>query len=329
MRLKKLIYSAILLLFCVNVASAQIENSRFTIKGGIQNDALKQIIEKNVSGFLTTFNLAANNDKMPNFDKNATTNDLRLRFAALWKTSPMICRDAELNLYILTRPAGGYQIRNIGVDMLNAPEKDRKQEIVLNLTYDGKIDDVFIPIKQYSDIMNNKAKVEDMSLRLMVLEFVENFRTAYNRKDIQFLENVFSEKALIVVGKKIVPQKQTDAPIQPTVKLDNFKLQVQNKEQYINGLKNVFRKNAYIDVKFSDILVVRHTDKPHIYGVMLKQDWKSMNAFKEKTYSDEGYVLLIINYKNPENPAILVRTWQPEQDVKSDGDKFQLGDFPM
>jgi len=330
MQLTNLRYLAILLLFCANVASAQIESSVFVIKGGdgkIDN-ILKQKIEQNVSNFLTTFNIAANNNKTPSFDKNATTLDLRSRFSALWQTSPMICRDAELKLDILTRPKdGGFQIRNIRVDMLGAPEKDRQQEIVLNLTSDGKIDDVFIPVRQYLDLMNKRDETEEEEVRFMVLDFVENFRTAYNRKDIEFLDNIFSANALIIVGKKVVKLKNLDntTPVANKVK---WEMQVQSKTDYITGLKGVFSRNKYIDVKFDNISVMQSDVNPNIYGVQLKQVWTNMKYKKdEKSYQDTGYVFLMINYSNPKKPVITVRTWQPIGDIEDDDEIFGLGHF--
>lgn len=327
MRQKKLLYSAILLLFCVNIANAQIKNTHLVIQYGIADNVLKQKIEQNVSSFLTTFNIAAADNKTPSFDKNATTQDLRTRFSALWKTSPMICTDAVLNLDILTRPAGGYQIRNIGVDMLGAAEKDRKQKIVLNLTSDGKIDDVFIPLRDYDELKKTKKEVENEDIRFMVLDFVENFRTAYNRKDIDFLEKVFSQYAVIIVGKKLKLKNNNE--LQPVSTSEKWIMSVQNKEQYITGLKGVFSRNKYIDVQFDNIKVTQHNKNKCIYGVTLKQDWTNMNVLKQKTYADTGYVFLMINYCNTEKPEIVVRTWQPDKDIESEKEIFKLGDFPI
>ena len=48
--------------------------------------------------------------------------------------------------------------------------------------------------------------------RQMILDYVEQFRTAYNTKDIAFLEQIFSDDALIITGKvvKSVPSEMNN-----------------------------------------------------------------------------------------------------------------------
>ena len=56
-----------------------------------------------------------------------------------------------------------------------------------------------------------------------------------------------------------------------------------------------------------------------MYGVTVKQDWNST------TYSDKGYVFLMIDLKDVDNPIIHVRTWDEKDsfNIKS----FPIGDF--
>jgi hypothetical protein len=61
-----------------------------------------------------------------------------------------------------------------------------------------------------------------------------------------------------------------------------------------------------------------------VYGVTLKQDWKS------SMYSDKGYVFLLIDYRNEQEPIITVRTWQPQEyngRPLAQSEIFQIGDF--
>ena len=47
--------------------------------------------------------------------------------------------------------------------------------------------------------------VDDAKNRRMILNYCEHFRTAYTTKDIDFLRQVFSDKALIIVGNMVKP----------------------------------------------------------------------------------------------------------------------------
>ena len=90
----------------------------------------------------------------------------------------------------------------------------------------------------------------------------------------------------------------------------------QNKEQYIANLKKAFLRNKWIEVKFSDIGenaelkgcagVTRSQVNPNMYGVRLRQEWRSSN------YSDTGYLFLLWDFTEENRPVIHVRTWQPE-----------------
>jgi len=88
---------------------------------------------------------------------------------------------------------------------------------------------------------------------------------------------------------------------------EQIKYKVQNKPQYLNSLATNFKNNKYIKVTFSDVEVVRHPANPNYYGVTLHQHWKSSN------YEDDGYLLLIWEFHDGQDPIIHYRTWQPDR----------------
>jgi hypothetical protein len=134
---------------------------------------------------------------------------------------------------------------------------------------------------------------------------------------------LFSDNAVIITGKAIKPIKNTDSQNLYTAKAQ-FELQIKTKKEYMKSLESIFKKNSFIDVKFNDIIVVEHRNIQHVYGVTLKQDWKS------SMYSDKGYVFLLIDYRNEQEPIITVRTWQPQEyngRPLAQSEIFQIGDF--
>ena len=82
-------------------------------------------------------------------------------------------------------------------------------------------------------------------------------------------------------------------------------------------------------MSFDDVKIVKHPDpkKEGIYGVTVHQRWNSSN------YSDEGYVFMVWDFTQPDEPQIHVRTWQPEfldKGVRFDSrNVFTLGDFDL
>jgi hypothetical protein len=181
------------------------------------------------------------------------------------------------------------------------------------------------------DIINNHLEEEDIVLRAMVLEFVENFKTAYNRKNLSFLEIVFSNNAIIITGKEIKQKPKSDNALR-SLPQAQFEYQVKTKKDYLTSLKSVFKSNKYINVDFSEVQVLQHENYNKVYGVTLKQVWKSGNDEYFKGYGDIGYVFLLIDFRDELHPEIHVRTWQPE---KYDGrllnrdEIFQIGDFNL
>ena len=203
----------------------------------------------------------------------------------------------------------GYQVRGIPVDLTEAADGEKRQELTVDFTPDGRISNVAIAIEmhRYDMIMAEKSSDIDYARRQVIVDFVENFRTAYNRKDIDYINNVFSDNALIITGKVVkIDKKKQDLTAQS---LNNEQIQYQKstKEEYITNLKKCFKNNSYINLIFDEIEVMRHPKRDDIFGVTLKQHWNSSN------YSDVGYLFLMINFEDEMNPSIQVRTWQPDK----------------
>ena len=211
----------------------------------------------------------------------------------------------------------GYQVRNIPVEMKpidDSYDGDLYQEVCINLGKDGTITDfnIAMGLNQYMKIIREGDRLNDLDRRMQILHWVEQFRNAYCQKDINFMEAVFSEDALIVTGK-VVKRVNYEGP--------KVQYNVMGKQQYMANLRRVFARNSYVNVHFDDIEVVRHASKPNFYGVTLKQGWNS------STYSDEGIVFIVWDFTDEFNPKILVRTWQP-MDVE-EKDVFKLSNFKL
>ena len=94
-----------------------------------------------------------------------------------------------------------------------------------------------------------------------------------------------------------------------------------SKREYLNRLRRVFQNNSFVRVIFEEIEIVRHPKYPEVYGIQVKQRWNS------STYSDAGYLFVMIDFENPQQPLIHVRAWQPEK--FADGSVIGLGDFDI
>jgi hypothetical protein len=283
---------------------------------------IHQEILQSTTAFLSATNLASASKKAIDWQGIAIRTEVKSRINNLWSTSPFRCLETKISLNILRVPGGKFQIRQIPINVFNGKELV-PEELVINFSIDGQIDDIYfgIELHKYRDLIQQGQSVTDFRRRQMILDFLENFRTAYNRKDLDMIQMTFSDNALIIVGRVI---EETDKGFdglstlgQKRVELIRF-----NKQQYMENLKLVFARNSFITINFDEIEIVKHGLNDEIYGVNLKQRWRS------STYGDEGYLFLMIDFENEEYPLIHVRAWQPTKDTPAE-EVIELGDFDI
>ena len=317
-------FSFIVLSFMVITASAQYSTS-FYVRD-IADDELSANIDLVVSGLLTAFNNAQMTGDTLHISGLDITPEVEQTIKKLWKDCPFRCRDKRIAERAVKTPHGEYQVRNIPLVMvpIEGESKDPSwkvyQEAVFTIDKTGMVTNFHLALDAslYISVMNKARDVEDAIQRQLILDYVEQFRNAYNLKDLNFLEQIFSEDALIITGKVIKAVKSD-------VNINNMKIKYnkQGKKQYLSNLARVFKQNKRINVMFDEIKVVKHPAKRGYYGVTLKQGWSS------DTYSDIGYLFLLWDFTNSDAPQIHVRTWQPEEYIKAGGEVFTANDFEV
>lgn len=173
--------------------------------------------------------------------------------------------------------------------------------------------------QEAAKVLSGKLKVDDAQCRTMILNYCEHFRSAYDTKDLDFIRQVFSENALIIVGK-VIKSGSSNAAYLPQERVE---FNVRSKQEYLTHLSHAFEKNAKIKVRFSSFSIMRHPTVDGIYGVTLRQKYES------DTYKDDGYLFLLWDFRNSAMPMIHVRTWQPTQELHDEDDVLGLGDFNL
>ena len=323
-KMKKIFFIAVLS-FMFSMVSAQ-NNVDFEIADGLSNATLRTRMEQQVSKLLTAINTAESNGRNVNFNGIDIDDMASHSIVMLWGNVRFRTLDDEIVTNCIRLGGGqfsGWQVRNIEVEMkpLDETYKGNKiQEVSIDFDKNGRIVDFnfTLGINQYMRIIKEGEELDDLDRRMQILHYVEQFRNAYNQKDINFMDAVFSEDALIITGKVIrrVPNELQIRSTRPEIQYTK-----QSKQQYLANLKRVFARNGYINVKFDEIKVLRHGANPNFYGVTLIQHWNS------STYSDEGILFLVWNFENPDFPQINVRTWQPME--TPDDDIFTLDNFKI
>lgn len=293
--------------------------------GTIGAGTLKNKMESNISALLTEINRAGASRSNLDLSQINMEPAAKTRLAALWEDAHFVC-DKSTNISKCLNDFQGYQVRAIPITMKpidSSYNGSLNRELTISLNKKGVITGVRPAWELHEDVEKiltptGNGGVTDTRMRRELLKWVEDFRCYYNERNINALEKVYSEDALIITGS-VVNQRVNagDGAVRYEQKV-NYK--VQDKKTYLNKLRIQFKTKKYINVEFDHISVVKHGAKPNIYGVTLHQTWKSTG------YEDDGWLFLLWDFNDPENPQIHVRTWQPEQVVAKDG-VFTLDDF--
>lgn len=297
----------------------------FEISDGLSsNPTLKARIESQMSALLTAINDASARNSSVNFSGIDIDDMASFSIAQTWTNARFHTYDDEIVTNALRVSMNGrllgYEVRQIEVEMLPVDDSysgSKHQEVCIQFNTAGKITDFnfALGVNQYLQIFKEGKDLEDLDMRLQILHFIEQFRTAYNTKDINFLDAVFSDDALIITGK-VIHRINSDIHLKPEIQYTR-----QSKQQYIANLRRVFARNAYLNIVFDDIKIKRHGSKPNFYGVTLIQHWNS------STYNDKGILFLVWDCSNEDEPKIHVRTWQPME--TPDNEVFTLSDIKL
>ena len=195
---------------------------------------------------------------------------------------------------------------------INFSFQNNKRQFVENITFtfnaDKMIDCLAFGLDERAadDILYHDAWGE--YARKILTEFLENYKTAYSLKRLDYLRQVFDDNALIITGK-VFSRPQTNDAAQQYINNRFVQRTQQSKEQYLRNLERCFESNEFINIRFAENDIVKaNNDIGEVYGIQIKQDYYSTN------YGDSGYLFLIVDLNNPKEPIIKVRVWNDERD---------------
>jgi hypothetical protein len=316
----------------VHVAEAQY--TTIELISGAPNSQIKAKMEKNGGALLTELNNAQGEARNLSLDNIEIDKDAASSLTALWKICPFRCDEPEIKEHCLQTYFSGYRIRNIPVILKPRNDEhydnDKSRKIVLNFDASGRISSLCFAIDGYDRIMRSSMEVTDMRRREMIVDCVEQFLTAFLRKDIDCLHDILIGDALIINGKVVTRKfsnETGDNKLSPDVKnnelypgtflLSALSRGFQNTEsKKRHCVQFIFqRKKKYyvrINVVFEDVKVVRSSTKNDIYGVTLFLHWNSGN------YSDKGSLFFLWDFEDESKPEMPICAWLPYDETPKD-----------
>jgi len=316
------------------------QNVEFKFQAGtIMAGAPKTQMESNISKVLTTLNTAGQSgDTLLVIPKGIMTTQAEEALLAFWSNMHFVIDD-EIVIQRCLNDAYGYEVRQIPINLIPLDDSFdglKERELTISLNRSGKITGVFMSLNstEMRPFMESAVGVTDLSRRMEILSFVEKFRMYYVEKNINELEKIFADDALIITGTVIKQQTMPSMLETPELKV---KYRKEDKKQYINRLANhIFKNNKYIEVKFDKISVLKcgADGKENFYGVTLHQDWSTIRYNDTKatadrpSYHDEGWLFLLWEFHDDGTPPVIhVRTWQPDELIAAGVSKIDIFDF--
>ena len=197
------------------------------------------------------------------------------------------------------------------------------EDIVLTFDKEQKINNISFGLgKTAEDDILNKG-VWDEKSRLAIMNFLENYKTAYALKRLDYIRSIFDDDAVIITGSVVSKANSvTNRENQSSISQEGnhiIKMNRQTKDQYLASLKRCFERNEFVNIRFSDNDVKKMGTGGESYGIQIQQDYYS------STYGDKGYLMLLVDINEPKKPLIKLRTWQPEKDPNFG--LYEPGDF--
>ena len=187
-------------------------------------------------------------------------------------------------------------------------------EVVFHFDKDTIINNITFGLNNsaLSSITSNpKYPVKD---QVTIINFLENYKTAFALKRIDYIESIFADDALIIVGQFVRTANNVESPYANN-KLVRYNRM--NKQTYIKNLKQAFESQEFININFEDSRIQKMAKGGNIYGIEIKQNYYS------SSYGDQGYLFLMVDL-NAE-PLIHIRAWQPEKGAN--GRTIEPSDF--
>ena len=199
------------------------------------------------------------------------------------------------------------------------------EDVVFTFNPDKKISNVAFGLGKVaeSDILNRYAPGWKDETRELIMEFLENYKTAYCLKRLDYIRDIFADDAVIIVGN-IVKRNLAAVPEERAISLegqDIIKYNRYDKETYLANLARTFKLNEFINLRFTnnDVQWLEKYEDAEIYGIQIGQEYTSSR------YADKGYLFLLVDMTDHNAPQIKVRTWQPNEVSMSK--IFSAGDF--
>ena len=134
------------------------------------------------------------------------------------------------------------------------------------------------------NILLNCKDSADMHCRIAIADYFLQIVASFDSIGIDYLPE-FLEK----VGESTILKKQKD-----------------DRKRFVKRMQKRFGEAHRLSATFDEVEVFRHPIKQNFYGVSFHMQ------FNNDKISDGGYMFMLWDFRDKDNPQIHIRTWQPD-----------------
>ena len=291
-------------------ANAQNNNIVISIKYLDNKPDLARSVSNTLSNMFTEFYLAYNDTREPDLRNLYISGDTQTKILALWKRHKFrlpgkSCVLGAAKLYNRNE----YAVFSVPMQVMG--ERNMVEYIIHFNSY-GMITNferAAFPLLNF----NTGNRVVDDQTKGTIKAMLYQLRNAYNTKDSLYLRKIYDPNGYCLVGKKAVGQSLSNPSNEIRIYLEQqqYDITIKKLSEYLNDLNKVFKNNSWIHINFGVPEITAHQSPDSkfdgIYYITVSQDYKS------QTYSDFGWLTLVLNLRDKSNPLILARIWLPEK----------------
>lgn len=320
--MKRIIIPLLISLFMPAYVYGEIvDDVEFEVETGLANNPkLQKSIEKQAAKLLTMLNERETaNSPYLNFNGIDITDEARTIISDIWQYNHIrtLQMDPEVGAYIqgkvLRTPYNEYEVRDIPMLFrpVEAPDSANREEIAIQFNASGSIVGLSVTpgTQQFTQMLEDMAQVSDQYQRTKVIYWMDQLCTAYNRRDIAWFQQFFSEDVIVITGcRRTAKGSNSDGGVR--LQGEWYDYNVQNKQQYLGKLQKIFKNNRSINIRFGDDFEISgYPSGQRYYAVEVTQYWNTTS------YSDVGRLFVIWDF-GMSDPQILMRAWTEPSDPR-------------
>ncbi len=301
----------ILMIVILSVGGLHSQNRVSVEISELSDDSLRETMELNTQLLIEEMNSAFQQNRGLDLKGINLTAEAELDIVQMWSYAECCFVEPEI-IVRGQKIRAGYQIRRLPA-MVRGESQGR--DAVISFDSKGDIDAFYFSVdnyKLYDAIMRCRSNI-DVDKLMIIFNFIEGLKAAYNRQDIDYIFEVLSDDCLTLQLDEVGEITNFNAVQSWTIH-----------DAYRRSLINSLIEGEGPTADFEYIYIMQHVLHNDIYGVTLLQKFGSEDSVAN------GWLFFALSFTDDNDMVIHVKAWQPYMvngEIYPRSRVLQLGNF--